>query len=483
MEHRDPSKGPPKERGPTLDKLSMLDEHGSKRTIYPAEVHGRWARWRPIIHYVLIAIYVALPFIEIGGHPAVWIDIGNRHFYLFGATFNAQDFYLAFFIFTAIGFSLIVAAALFGRVWCGFACPQTVFLESVFRKIERLFEGKAAERRRLASAPWTVDKILRKTGKHLVYLAMATTIAHVFLAYFASADRLGQMIVEGPGAHMGTFIWALVLTLIFYGNFWWFREQLCIVICPYGRLQSALQDQDTLNVIYDKARGEPRGKAKEKDRAKAAGAALGDCVDCFRCVAVCPTGIDIRNGHQLECIGCTACIDACDDVMTKLERPRGLIRYDSLRAVETGKHRFWRPRVYFYSFMGLLGLVVATAVIMANDPFEAEPLRTGTPFSIVEGTVVNQVRVHVVNKQGQPATYRIAASPAHPDDARFVTLPQPEVHLEPFADHDLPVIIRIPGADWVRGRIVHLEVTSSFGDLKKEVEVKVLGPNRLAVPP
>jgi polyferredoxin len=196
---------------------------------------------------------------------------------------------------------------------------------------------------------------------------------------------------------------------------------------------------------------------------------------------VCPTGIDIRNGHQLECAGCTACIDACDEVMTRLERPKGLIRYDSLRAVETGQRRFWRPRVYFYGFMGVLGLVVATVVIAANDPFAADFLRAGgSPFSIVDGVVENRVRVHVVNKQGKPALYRIGRSAEHPDDIRFVTLPQPEIRLEPFADHDLPVLIKIPVAEWRRGIVLHLQVTSSVGDVVMPVEVKVLGPNRIA---
>ncbi|MCC6619810.1 MAG: cytochrome c oxidase accessory protein CcoG [Deltaproteobacteria bacterium] len=461
---------------PGLDKLSVLDEHGSRRYVYPADARGKWSRLKPWVYGVLIAIYVALPLVHIGGHPAVWIDLPRRHFYLFGATFNAQDFYLAFFVFTGIGFSLIVAAALFGRVWCGWACPQTVFLDGVFRRIERLIEGPANERAKLARGPWTTEKIVKKSALHFIYFLMATLIAHIFLAYFASVDQLGRMITEGPGAHPGTFIWAVALTAIFYGNFWWFREQLCIVICPYGRLQSALQDKDTINVIYDRVRGEPRGKAKEKSEK-----GLGDCVDCNRCVAVCPTGIDIRNGNQLECIGCSYCIDACDDIMHKLGRKKGLIRYDSQRMVEENKRRFWRPRVFFYAFMGALGLTVATYVISQNDGFEAEVLRaSGTPFSIVEGGVENTLRIHVVNKHGEAGTFRVEATP---ESARFVTLPDPEVRLEPFADHDLPVRILIPSAEWRRGIVVRLIVTDSLLPEPELIDIDVLGPHRIVSPP
>jgi len=233
-----------------------------------------------------------------------------------------------------------------------------------------------------------------------------------------------------------------------------------------------------MNVIYDHKRGEPRGKAK----GKAAGtpAELGDCVDCFRCVAVCPTRIDIRQGLQLECIGCALCADACDEVMVKLGREPGLIRHDSLRSVEEGRRRFWRPRVFFYIFMGLVGLTVATVLIARNDDFEAEVLRaSGSPFSISAAGVENQVRVHVVNKAGETATFNITPLP----EARpYVTLAQPVVTLAPFADHDLPVLVHIPAADWKKGIVLKLEVTSTASPEVKHVTIDVLGPNRLAKP-
>ncbi len=474
---------------PDVGRMSVLDAHGGRRYVYPADARGRWSRLKPIVYFVLIAIYVSLPFIEIGGNPAVWINLPERHFYLFGATFNAQDFYLAFFVFTGIGFTLIVLAALFGRVWCGWACPQTVFLDGVFRRIERWIEGPAERRRRAASEPMSLETVVRKSVKHAIYVILALVIAHVFLAYFTSADQLGRMIVEGPGEHPGTFTWAVVLTLIIYGNFWWFREQLCIVICPYGRLQSSLQDQDTINVIYDHVRGEPRGKAAKKPAAAspfnilqpAPAAPVGDCVACNRCVAVCPTGIDIRQGHQLECIGCAYCIDACDEIMVKLDRPKGLIRYDSERAVETKQRRFWRPRLFFYVVAGLVGLVVATVVISQADAFEAEVMRSsGSPFTVVDGALENQLRVHVVNKHGKRATFHLEAAP---EDAAFITLPQPDVTLDAFADHALPVLVRIPGDAWAQGKKVHLVITHSLVAEPRRLEIQVLGPHRIVKAP
>ncbi len=482
MSLQTPLPGPPKhgrDGSPNLDSLSMLDEQGSRRYVYPADVRGRWSRLKPFVEVALIAIYVALPLIEINGNPAIWINLPERHFYLFGATFNAQDFYLAFFAFSGLGFFLIVLAGLFGRIWCGWACPQTVFLGGLFRRVERWLEGPAERRRKLAAAPMSPGKFWLKLTKHVIYFVLSLAIAHVFLSYFSGAAQLGRMITEGPGEHPGTFAWAVAMTAIIYGNFWWFREQLCIVVCPYGRLQSVLQDKDTINIIYDHKRGEPRGKAKAKTLET--GEALGDCVDCFRCVAVCPTRIDIRQGLQLECIGCALCADACDEVMVKLGREPGLIRHDSLRSVEEGRRRFWRPRVFFYAFMGLVGLAVAIVLISRNDDFEAEVLRaSGSPFSISEAGVDNQVRVHVVNKAGETAVFHITPTP---EAARFVTLAQPVITLEPFDDHDLPVLVHIPAADWKKGIVLELEVTSSASPEVKHVTIEVLGPHRLAKRP
>ena len=318
-------------RRPDLDSLYCLNADGSRNTIHTADVRGRYQVRKKIVWALLIALYLVLPWIEVGGRPAILIDIPERNFFLFGMSFNAQDFYLAFFVLTGIGFTLFVVSALFGRIWCGYACPHSVFLEAVYRRVERWIEGGAAQRKRLAEMPWNAQKILRRGGKWAVYLAISLVLSHTFLSYFMGADEVLRAITSPPSVHPTAFTFIVAFTVIIYGNFTWFREQLCIVICPYGRLQGVLYDRDTINVTYDHVRGEPRGRYNDSDR--------GDCIDCQRCVAVCPTGIDIRNGTQLECIGCANCIDACDEVMVKTGQPVGLIRYDSQNGVENGERR------------------------------------------------------------------------------------------------------------------------------------------------
>ncbi|HEY8992114.1 MAG TPA: cytochrome c oxidase accessory protein CcoG, partial [Luteolibacter sp.] len=341
------SQPPSDRRSPDLDSVTTIGRDGSRVFLYPADVRGHWASLRRVAGALLIAIYAALPWIPVNGKPALFFDVAQRRFHVFGLTLVPQDLWVMFFGISGLGFTLFFVTSLLGRVWCGWACPYTVFLDHVYRRIERLIEGDAVARRKLAAAPWTAGKILRRGAKQSLYALSSALIAHVFLSYFLSVPRLYENIQEGPLAHATEFGIVACLTLVLWFCFGWFREQFCIVMCPYGRLQSALTDDDTLIVGYDENRGEPRG---------AKGKTTGDCIDCFRCVNVCPTGIDIRNGLQMECIGCTACIDACDSVMTKIGRPKGLIRYDSLNGLNGKPRRWWRPRVMAYTVLGLLGL-------------------------------------------------------------------------------------------------------------------------------
>lgn len=456
---------------PDLERLHILDEAGGRRYVYPADVHGRYTRLRPWLFLVLIAVYVSLPWISVGGHPAILIDIAARRFFLFGRTFNAQDMYLLFFLLTGVGFFLIVLAALFGRIWCGWACPQTVFLEGVYRRIERLIEGPAAKRQALARGPLTVEKVLRKSIKHALYLGISFVLAHLFLAYFISAAKLLRMIAEGPGPHLAAFMWGVALTAILYWNFFWFREQLCVIVCPYGRLQSAMQDPDTINIGYDQKRGEPRGKLKVLNS--------GDCVDCRRCIAVCPTGIDIRNGLQLECIGCAACIDACDEIMHKVGRAPGLIRYDSERALKDGTRRFLRPRLYIYALLGAVGFTVALSLFIGHAAFEANIVHgRGAPY-VLDGDVVrNQVLLHLVNKNAVASDLDIAAKPG--DDKAAATMqfiiPQPRVTLGSLESLEVPILIAIPRAAYQPGMRAVLNIRDSASQSTRTLEVRLSGP-------
>jgi cytochrome c oxidase accessory protein FixG len=344
-----------------------LAADGGRNAVHPADVSGRFTRARTWLFPVLIAVYAILPWIQINGHPAVFLDIEHRRFYLFGGAFNAQDVWLIFFFVTGLGFALFVITTLWGRVWCGYACPQTVFLEGVFRRVERWIEGPRVVRIRRNAAAVSRDKLIRKIAVHALYVLFAAVVAHIFLSYFVSLERLWAMIAAGPVAHPFAFGFALVTTALFYLNFAWFREQLCLVICPYGRLQSLMTDDDTLVIGYDTGRGEPRGKRSDP--------AAGDCIDCKRCVVVCPTGIDIRNGLQIDCIGCAACVDACDEIMGKIGRAPGLVRYDSLRGFDGGARRFWRPRLALYAVLGVIGLVVAPNPRAARGPARPAPGR------------------------------------------------------------------------------------------------------------
>ena len=451
----------------TLDRLHVLDERGARRYVYAAEVSGRFARLRVWVHAVLVLVYVALPFVKVNGKPAILIDIPARHFFLFGKTFNAQDFYLAYFLLTGIGFALIALSALFGRVWCGWACPQTVFLDFVFRPVERFLEGNAAQRARLAQAPWTIDKLLRKAAKHGIYVLVAFALAHVFLSYFVTMPGLLTMMRQSPSQHMTPFLWASVMTGIFYFNFWWFREQLCTIMCPYGRLQSALQDRDTVVIGYDRLRGEPRGKQGTPG--------AGDCVDCGRCVAVCPTDIDIRNGLQLECIGCTACIDACDEIMVRLGRPTGLVRHDSERAFQGEERRFLRPRVYGYIVAGLVGATVATTMFIRHQPFEANLLRTSgqLPFVVDGGVLRNQYVLHVINKNTRESELTITPRPMA--GVNFI-IPQAKLVLPPLGDQRAPLLVSIDRDAYRVGMTVLVQVHDGASGEDKLLTGRVLGP-------
>jgi cytochrome c oxidase accessory protein FixG len=417
---------------------SSIRADGRRALPIPADVRGRFTTARRALWVALVAFWLALPVVRVGGGPAVFLDVEHRRFYLFGATFNAQDVWLLFFLLTGVAFGLVYLTTLAGRVFCGWFCPQTVFMEAVFRPIERLFEGSREARLRRESHARTFGGVLRKVGKHLAFVLAAAAVSHVFLGYFVSLRVLWGMLQASPREHPEAFAWALGTTGVLYVHFAFFREQFCVVMCPYGRLQSVLLQEDSLVVGYDEKRGEPRGKASDPG--------AGACVDCKRCVVVCPTGIDIRSGLQLDCVACTACIDACDEVMDKLGRPRGLVRYDSLVGLAGGKTRWIRPRVVLYTGLLLLGVVVAATFARRRGGFEANLLRLhGSPYERETDPdtgaerVRNGFELHVVNKGSETATYRISVSSTDPT-VKVVT-PASELSLDSLADRRVPLFV------------------------------------------
>lgn len=321
------------------------------RITHPMAVHGFYRKYRTIVEAILIAAFFLLPWIKIHGFSAILIDIPQRRFSLFGLQFWGHDTPMLFFVLASFSLGLVFATSAWGRVWCGWACPQTVFIDAIFRRIESFVEGNHIARIKLQKMPFNKDKIIKKTVKWSLFFLISSIISHTILAYFVGAENIVSMVAGSPFKNGAIFLTTTIITIVVLFNFGWFREQLCISICPYGRLQSVLMDEDSLAIIYDEKRGEPRKGTQSKTEEP------GDCINCYKCVAVCPTGIDIRNGLQMECIACTACIDACDKVMETVKKPEGLIRYESEKGLKGKSAKFWRTKNVIY-----LGLVSACII-------------------------------------------------------------------------------------------------------------------------
>jgi cytochrome c oxidase accessory protein FixG len=406
---------------------------GRRLPIYPADVRGRWIRARRAVFAVLIVLWASLPFVQVQGHPAIFLDIGLRRFFLFGASFNAQDVWLLFFLATGAAFALVYATAVLGRAWCGWACPQTVFIEALFRPMERWIMGTREARLKRDKHGWNAPRVARTALLCAVYFVLALAVSHLVIAYFVSLRGLWRDIAEGPRRHPEAFGWMSALTALAFVNFGFFREQFCLVLCPYGRMQSVLLDEDSLVVGYDQKRGEPRGARNTPG--------AGDCVSCNRCVVVCPTRIDIREGLQVDCIACTQCIDACDEVMDQLDRPRGLIRYDSLNGLARKPRKLVRPRIIAYSIFGLVGVVALTVAIRGRKTFESTLLRSrGAPFTVNSGAIRNTFEIHLVNKSTLPQRLTVEAQATHGES---VMLPIREIEMAPLSDRVVPMIVAL----------------------------------------
>ncbi|MEQ8238085.1 MAG: cytochrome c oxidase accessory protein CcoG, partial [Cyclobacteriaceae bacterium] len=301
------------------DHLATVDEDGKRIWVYPKKPKGKFTNYRMLVSILLLLILFSGPFIKIGGEPLLLFNILERKFVIFGQTFWPQDFFLAVIgMITTVVF-VILFTVVYGRIFCGWICPQTIFMEWVFRRVEYFIEGDYMAQKKLDKQPWNQEKILKKTSKHLVFLFISLLIMHTFLAYIIGVEDLQAMILAGPNEAFGGFIAMSVFTALFYGVFGFMREQVCTTVCPYGRLQGVLLDKQSIVVAYDHVRGENRSKLRKGEDREEHG--YGDCIDCKQCVYVCPTGIDIRNGTQLDCVNCTACIDACDSIMDRINKP------------------------------------------------------------------------------------------------------------------------------------------------------------------
>lgn len=377
------------------DSLATVTKEGKRIWIYPKKPSGKFYKWRTIVSYFLLLFLFGAPFLNFNGHPFILLNVLERKFIVFGIPFGPHDFILFGLSMIAVIVSIFLFTAVYGRIFCGWICPQTIFMEMVFRKIEYFIEGGARRQRELDKAPWTKEKYFKKGSKHIIFFAISFLISNIFLAYIIGTDQLYRIVTDSPANHLGGLTTILIFSGVFYWVFSFFREQACTMVCPYGRLQGVLLDQNSIVIAYDNKRGEPRGKIKKSEKQN-----LGDCVDCRLCVDVCPTGIDIRNGTQLECVNCTACIDACDPVMEKLNRPKGLIRYASKNEIEMGGRKLLTPRSVGYTAVLVLLVGLITFLFSTRADVELSILRTpGMLFQEQPGDKIsNLYDLKVMNK-------------------------------------------------------------------------------------
>ncbi len=352
------------------DKVATVDKTGKRIWMFPHKPAGKLHNARLLFSAIYLAVFFGLPFIKVSGHPIFLLDVLDRRFILFGQIFWPQDFFL--FALGMIIFIIFIAlfTVVFGRVFCGWACPQTIFMEMIFRKIEFWIEGDGVEQKILARTPWNGKKISKKVTKWVIFWLVSFIISNTFLAYLNGIDVVSKLYTEPLSKHIGTFISLSIFTSVFFFVYLWLREQVCTVICPYGRMQGVLLDKDSVIVTYDYKRGEQRGKFHKNEQRT-----IGDCIDCEQCVKVCPTGIDIRNGTQLECINCTACIDSCNKMMSAVGLPTGLIRYASENSVAEKKKWQFTWRMKAYSFVMLVLLVVMSWLLATRSDVGITVLR------------------------------------------------------------------------------------------------------------
>lgn len=377
------------------DSIGTITKEGKRQWIFAKKPHGYLYNARTLVSVFYLLIFFTLPWIKIHGEPLFLFDVFNRKFILLGSIFWPQDFFVfALAMLTFIVF-VVLFTVVFGRIFCGWVCPQTIFMEMVFRKIEYWIDGDAEKQRRLKAMDWNGEKIFKRSAKFIAFFTIAFIIANYFLSYLIGMDNVTLYMKEGVAAHLATFIPLLIFTSIFFFVYWSFREQVCLIVCPYGRLQGVMLDPNSIVVAYDTVRGEPRGKIKKNDTQE-----HGDCIDCFDCVRVCPTGIDIRNGTQLECVNCTACIDACDSIMEKVNRPTGLIRFASENNIKKGEKLHLTIRTAAYSVVLLVLMGVLTGILLTRKDIQTTIMRAqGMLYQQQpDNKISNLYNVKMVNK-------------------------------------------------------------------------------------
>lgn len=462
--------------GKGLDtKLTTQDESGKRLVVIPAVVKGYWYKRRFIFQWILLLLFLAIPWAEWNGNPLLQFNIPDRRFFVFGLNLWAHDAPLIFFVLGISAFGLFITTALFGRIWCGWACPQTVFIERIFRQIEIWTEGNHLQRKKLAKENWHFKKIIKKAIKWVLFLGSSWFISNSFLAYFTGKEKLFEMMAHSPAENPTSFA---IMAFFFFGvlfDFVWFREQFCTLVCPYGRFQSVLMDGNSLLVAYDEKRGEPRNKLRKSKSEDI----KGDCIDCGKCVNVCPTGIDIRNGTQMECIACTACIDACDDVMEKIGRPKGLISYTSERILEGKSYKLIHGRSIAYSLILVAMLAGFIISLSTKEDFQIQQLRhSSSPYELIKKPNKNvylqnivELRIHNQSESNYNLEFIL------PKSMEGVKLINP-IPIYPAAakkSFQISLLLQMDTSKFI-GKSINVIALDKKNNFEKEIQVKILGP-------
>ncbi len=459
--------GSPIPASPDTQVLSTLNTDGSRRWMRPKLSKGSLLNARRVVAYFLILLFAAIPLIKFRGLPLVLLDLPKREFTLFGTTFLPTDTLLVALLVLTLFVSIFLVTAVLGRVWCGWACPQTVYMEFLYRPIERLFEGKHYRTKGKAEI-----NPFRIVAKYIVYFVISLFLANTFLAYFVGWDTLITWTVGSPANHLPGFMIVMGTTALMMLDFSILREQVCTLMCPYGRFQSVLLDPQSLIVSYDPKRGEPRGHAKRPKNNEPA-PQTGDCIDCDLCVTTCPTGIDIRKGLQMECIACTQCIDACNAVMDKIKKPRGLIRFSSQQAIETGNTSFFRPRIIIYPFILLILITALTSTLLLRKSADVTFLRNRTtPYTVLDtGEISTTVILKIINKDRIPHTYNVTVI-----EESQVTSNDLPMTIQSGGSAIITLKVIVPQTAFTGGRSILTTLVTDDADFSNEYSLSILGP-------
>jgi cytochrome c oxidase accessory protein FixG len=452
------------------DSIATVDEKGKRIWVFPKKPKGQLHNWRIAVTTLLLGLLFAGPFIKVSGQPLLLLNFFERRFVVFGHVFWPQDFILLAITLLVFFVFIILFTVVFGRIWCGWMCPQTLFMEMVFRKIEYWIEGDAPAQRRLNSQKIGLEKIWKKSTKHLIFIFVSVLISHTAMAYLIGIDAVEKIITQTPAENIAGFTGLISFTAIFYLNFAKFREQACIAVCPYGRLQGVLLTKESIVVAYDWLRGEPRGKMFKNQIEK-----KGDCIDCKLCVHVCPTGIDIRNGTQLECVNCTACIDACDEVMLKIGKPKGLIRFASYNSIKDGIQKLFNARMAAYSFVLVLLVTILSFSLSNRSDVKVTALKVpGTLYQRDGGFITNLYNFEFVNKTFNEKKLELKIE--EPTSAVLANVDGKEIVIPAEGLLKRVFFVKIPEIQIDNARIVVRLNVFDNGKLVETVRAKFIGP-------